>query len=159
MRYRERLIAPLSWWILAGLFAVSILVAVVVATGPAWGLAAGLVCFAGSAGLLWAWGSVVEVTDTEFAVGRARIDLGYLGVASALDAEQARRRCGPEADARAYLVLRPYLATAVEVAVTDTDDPAPYWLISSRRPAQLVASLEDAKAARTPHQSVREGSS
>ena len=48
---------------------------------------------------------------------------------------------GPEANARAYLVLRPYLKRAVKVEITDPADPTPYWLVSSRRPEDLAGAL------------------
>jgi Protein of unknown function (DUF3093) len=75
-------------------------------------------------------------------VGRARIDHRYIGGATALGAEQTRRRGGTEADARAHLVLRPYVSTAVEITLDDPDDPVPYWLVSSRRPEALAAALD-----------------
>jgi hypothetical protein len=50
---------------------------------------------------------------------------------------------GPEADARAYLLLRPYLKRAVKVEITDPADPAPYWLVGTRRPDQLASALEE----------------
>jgi hypothetical protein len=46
-----------------------------------------------------------------------------------------------EADARAYLLLRPYLKRAVRIEITDPADPAPYWLLSTRRPDQLAGVL------------------
>ena len=54
--------------------------------------------------------------------------------AEALDAEATRRVAGVEADARAYLLLRPYLKRAVRVEITDPADPAPYWLVSTAAP-------------------------
>ncbi len=59
----------------------------------------------------------------------------------ALDADATRRLAGVEADARAYLLLRPYLKRAVRVDVTDPADPAPYWLLSTRQPDELAAAL------------------
>ena len=46
-----------------------------------------------------------------------------------------------DADARAYLLLRPYLKRAVKVEITDRADPAPYWLISTRHPEELAQAL------------------
>ena len=57
-----------------------------------------------------------------------------------------RLQAGRDADARAYLLLRPYLKRGVRIDLTDPSDPAPYWLISSRRPDGLAAAL--AKAGR-----------
>ena len=64
-----------------------------------------------------------------------------LGSAEALDAEATRRVAGVEADARAYLLLRPYLRRAVKVEITDPADPAPYWLVSTRHADALVRAL------------------
>ena len=81
------------------------------------------------------------VADGTLQVGRARIEAHHLGRAHALDADQARRAAGVEADARAYLVLRPYLSRAVKVEITDPADPAPYWLVSTRHPEQLAGAV------------------
>ena len=59
-----------------------------------------------------------------------------------LDADATRRLAGVEADARAYLLLRPYLKRAVRVEITDPADPAPYWLVSTRHPDELAAALD-----------------
>jgi hypothetical protein len=48
---------------------------------------------------------------------------------------------GPGADARAYLLLRPYLKRAVRVTVRDDRDPTPYWLVSSRDPEHLATAI------------------
>ena len=61
-------------------------------------------------------------------------------------AKRTRRRAGVEADARAHLVLRPYVASAVEITLDDPADPVPYWLVSSRRPQELAAALTRAAA-------------
>jgi len=58
-----------------------------------------------------------------------------------VDPEPTRRVAGREADARAYLLLRPYLKRAVLVTVRDSRDPAPYWLVSSRDPEHLAAAI------------------
>jgi len=52
-----------------------------------------------------------------------------------------RSIAGPKADARAYLLLRPYVRTGVRIAIEEPNDPTPYWLVSSRRPALLAAEL------------------
>jgi hypothetical protein len=87
-------------------------------------------------------GARVTVADGWLRVGRARIEGAYVGEVAALDAEETRRVAGPQADARAYLVLRPYLKRAVRVEITDPDDPAPYWLVSSRHPDDLAKAVQ-----------------
>ena len=54
--------------------------------------------------------------------------------AEPLDAEETRRVHGVDADARAFLLTRPYLKRSVQVPVHDPADPTPYWLVSTRHP-------------------------
>lgn len=145
-RYRERLVPPLRWWVLAALFAFSMLLAFGLYLGPVWGIGMTLLSLAGAAVVLGSASTEVTVTEARFTAGRASIELTYLGEVEPLDPERARRRRGPEADARAYLMLRPYVPTAIAVAVTDVDDPAPYWLVSTRRPQALATALRAAIA-------------
>jgi Protein of unknown function (DUF3093) len=92
---------------------------------------------------LTSYGSArLTVTAGEFHAGRAHIDLAHLGPAEVLDAEETRLAMGPGADARAFLVMRPYLKRAVRVRVEDPADPTPYWLVGSRHPDALAAALD-----------------
>jgi hypothetical protein len=147
VRYRERLTVPISWWVLSGLFALSMLLAVGLYLGPVWGVGTAVVSFAAVTAIFLVAAIEVSVDGDRLRVGRASIELRYLGGAAALDREAARRRQGPEADARAYLVLRSYISTAAEITITDAHDPAPYWLVSTRRPRALTAALVDAASA------------
>jgi hypothetical protein len=146
--YRERLTVPVVWWILGGLFACSVFVAVGWYLGLAWAIAAGAACLAVLAGIFVSAAILISVDGNLLRVGRAQIELGYLTQAVALDAAAMARRAGPEADVRAYLALRPYVHTAVEITLGDPDDPAPYWLISSRRPHELASALTAAISTR-----------
>lgn len=147
--HSERLRVPLRWWALAVMFLASVLLAFLVATPLllAVGVAGTLLAAVGA--LFWGYGAArVEVSDGELRAGRAHIDVGLLGEPTALDAAEARLLAGRDADARAYLLLRPYVRTAVRVPVLDPGDPAPYWLVSTRRPQRLVAALDRARARR-----------
>lgn len=140
--YVERLGVPFRWWVQAFMFTASLWLAVVVALPEplAWGVTA-LTAAVIAAGFL-AYGSAsVVVGDGRLRAGRAHIEARFLGAVSALDAEQTRRAAGVEADARAYLLLRPYLKRAVKVEITDPADPTPYWLVSTRHPDRLASAL------------------
>ena len=143
--YDERLGVPLRWWALATMFVASMLLAFLVAT-PTW------VALTGTALLLTAvltlfvrYGAArVSVRDGVLTAGRARISVDHVGSVEALDAEATRRLAGRDADARAYLLLRPYLRRAVRIGIDDPADPTPYWLVSTRRPDRLAAALTGA---------------
>jgi hypothetical protein len=147
MLFRERLTVPVAWWVLAALFALSLLLASGFYLGPVWGIGSALVTMAVAAAVFTSLSIVVTVDADELRVGRAVIERPYIGACSALDAEAAERRGGVGADARAHLVLRPYIRTAVEIVLADPDDPVPYWLVSSRRPARLAAALSPVPSA------------
>jgi Protein of unknown function (DUF3093) len=147
--YDERLSVPLRWWLLAALFLASVLVAFLVST-PLWvTVTVTAVLAAAVTAVFLGYGAArVRVREGVLTAGRARIGLEHLGPARVLDARAARLAAGRDADARAYLLIRPYLHRAVQVEVVDPRDPTPYWLVATRRPDRLAASL--AAAAEAP---------
>jgi hypothetical protein len=144
MRFRERLHVPAVWWLLAAGFALTLLLAVGLYIGPGWGVGATVASLAVTTAIFVRSAVRIEVDARVIRVGRALIEHRYIAGAQALDAEKTRRRAGVEADARAHLVLRPYVGTAVEITLDDPADPVPYWLVSSRRPSALAAALHAA---------------
>jgi hypothetical protein len=148
--YQERLRVPLRWWAQGTMLIASLWLVLIVALDPkapwlAW-LITGLAMAALAACLRSYGGARIVVGDGWFRAGRARIETTYVGTAEPLDAEQTRRISGPEADARAFLMLRPYLKQSVRVEITDPADPAPYWLVSSRHPRALAGALNQARS-------------
>lgn len=136
---------PATWWLLGSVVSGTVWLVLAVAV-PWWSAAAvGLVIAA-----LVTWGLVaagvrVGVRDGEVVAGAAHVPLRHVGAVTPLDAEQTRRVRGPEADANAFLVLRPWVATAVRVEITDPDDPTPYWLVSTREPQRFAAAASTAR--------------
>jgi hypothetical protein len=126
------------------LFALSVLLAVGAYLGPVWGIGTSVATLLVAATIFGSASLVISVSGKETHVGRASIEHAYVAGCRALDADQTRRRAGVEADARAHLVLRPYIKTAVEITLADPDDPVPYWLVSTRHPQRLAAALQDA---------------
>lgn len=140
--YAERLGVPLRWWVQGTMLVAMLWLAVAVAAPVlvAWLVTA--VALVMLVFCLWAYGNArIVVGGGQLRAGRAHIEARHIGTATPLDAEQTRRTAGVDADARAYLVLRPYLKRAVKVEITDPADPAPYWLVCTRRPEELAAAL------------------
>ena len=144
MLFRERLTVPLMWWVLASLFALSVLLAVGAYLGPVWGIGTALATVMVATAIYISAAVVISIDAREIRIGRASIEHAYIASSQALAAEEARQRAGVGADARAHLVLRPYVRTAVEITLDDPDDPVPYWLVSTRRPQQLAEALREA---------------
>lgn len=140
-RYAERLHAPLWVWVVLLLMAGSLAVAYGAAVGAGVGLLVGL-AGAGAVG----WGlhraaARVVVTDDTFIAGRARIPLSAVGAVRPLNPDQTHALRGPEADPRAYLLVRGWVPTSVYVEVADPADPTPYWLVATRHPVALARAL------------------
>ncbi len=142
MDYAERLTVPLRWWVQGTMLVASLWLAVLAATPEAVAWSVTAVALALMVALFVSYGSPrVSVDGTTFRAGRAHIPLDLVGDVTALDADDVRRRAGVDADARAFLLLRPYLKRAVRVEILDPEDPAPYWLVSCRRPEALVSAV------------------
>jgi energy-coupling factor transporter transmembrane protein EcfT len=141
-RYTERLFVPLRWWVQGVMFVATLWLALVVAVPGAWAWALTAAILALLALAFVAYGSAtIVVEDGHLRAGRARIAAGYLGAVEPLDAEASRRTAGVDADARAYLLLRPYLKRAVKVEIVDPADPAPYWLLGTRHADSLASAI------------------
>jgi hypothetical protein len=139
--YDERLTPSAPVWCLTLTVSASLGVTVLPVAGPvaAFGLAAAAV--AAAAWALLRSSARIRLRGGTFQAGRARIPAELLGRAVTVDAGQMAALRGPRANARAYLCQRPWLPEGVLIEIADPDDPVPYWLVSSRRPHELVAAL------------------
>ncbi len=144
-RLTERLAVPLWWWP-AGFALASIAAAEVGlgAPGPrGWAPFAVLLPLTVLL-LILASRLRVRVTADEFEVDDARLPVGVISDVVALDAAGKKALIGADAHPYAFVVLRPWVGTAVQVLLDDPTDPTPYWLVSTRRPLELAASLRAA---------------
>jgi Protein of unknown function (DUF3093) len=140
--HHERLSVPFRWWVQGTMLVAAFWLAFVVSTPAVVAWSATAVLVLAMSGLFLGYGAArVDVADGWLRAGRARISGEFLAGAESLDADATRRVAGPEADARAYLLLRPYLRRAVRVTVRDDRDPTPYWLVGSRDPERLAAAI------------------
>lgn len=144
--FSERLHVPARWWLQGGLLVASFWLAMIVSIPEpaAWAITAALMGLL-ALGLGTYGRAKVVVEDGRLRAGRANIDLRFVGPAQPLDRTETRAVSGPLADARAFLLLRPYLPQAVRIEIDDPDDPTPYWLVCSRRVEALAASLNEAR--------------
>lgn len=144
--YRERLSVPLWWWLAAPATAALLAAEVYLgAPGNATILPYVLLVPAVVGGLWWAGRVRLSVTAEELLVDDARLPLEFIGAVTPLSPLQTRDLLGPGAEPYAFVVQRPWIGTAVRVDLTDPADPTPYWVISSRRAAELAAAIDAAR--------------
>jgi hypothetical protein len=142
MRYREVIRVPL--WLLAIIyfFMLSLVISMWAALGdnPAL-LSLALL----TAALMWIYTSTsltIEVDEQELRVGKAHIDLDFIGDCIDLDNEAIRRVRTREADPQAFLAIRFWSPRGIQIRIEDISDSTPYWLISSNHGAELIKAIK-----------------
>jgi len=145
--YVERLRPSPAFWLLvpvAAVLAGSSAVPLGIWVSVAAGVAAGAMV-----AVLLGWRAPELRVDTDgFRAGVALLDPPSIGDVEALDRDLTRVAMGPDLRADAYVLHRGWVATAVRVGVEDDADPTPYWLVSTRRPVELAAALEECRRPR-----------
>jgi hypothetical protein len=142
MRYREVIRAPL--WLLAIVyfFMLSLVISIWAALGNNSALIALVVV---TAALVWIYSATaltIEVDEMELRVGKAHISLGFIGECIDLDNEDIKRIRTRDADARAFLAIRFWSAEGIQIAVNDTRDSTPYWLVSTKHGTDLIRAIK-----------------
>jgi hypothetical protein len=146
--YHEHLRVPVSWWLLA-------IPVIAVLGGEVYAGFGGFVpplvygvLVVVVVGFLVKWSATsVEVAHGTLRAGGASLPLSQAGEVVALDEKQAALLRGPRADPAAHLMLRPYLRRAVYIRLADPGSGVPYWLVATRRPAELAAAIERGRQA------------
>jgi len=139
--FRERLSVPLSWWLIATV-GVAIGGAEVFA-GFDWHLI--VLVYVGlalpTAAILLATGRLTITVDSAglHAAGRT-LPAESISEVRHLSRAETRRMLGPASDRTAHMAARGYVRESVAVRTRDIPD-CPYWLVSTRRPDDLVKAL------------------
>ena len=143
MRYLEVIRAPL--WLLAIVyfFMLTLVISVWSALGDNWALTSLAVV---TTSLVWIYSAsalVIEVDDKELRVGKAHIQLGFIGDCVDLDNTAIRLVRTRDANPNAYLAIRFWSSAGIKVEINDKNDSTPYWLISSNRGAELIKAIKN----------------
>ncbi len=96
--------------------------------------------------LYWLSRHRIEVAPDAAGITELRVDLAHLPVtyvarAAAVPASAKSAALGRQLDPAAFVQHRPWVGPMVALVLNDPDDPAPYWLISTRHPDRVLAAL------------------
>lgn len=142
--YREKL-WPSPWLFIVTALVIPASLLVFMPINTLAGILTGVGLYLGSALLLILGSPTVQVADGVFTAGRASIDTNLLGEAVAFEGAEATAERGPRLDARAWLLIRGWIAPVVRIPLEDPTDPSPYWLVSSRRPQKMAAAINGSR--------------
>lgn len=135
------------WWLVA--FIYFMLLSLVVAIWAAFDNNAAINAFAISLALQAAivhWmTSSIEVEGGELRIKRAHIPVKYLGQIEEITKEKFGFERTRGADPAAFFAITFWISRGIKVTVNDHRDPTPYWLISTKRAAELAAALKNYK--------------
>jgi hypothetical protein len=143
MRYREVIHTPLWLLTIVYFFMLSLVISIWAALGNNPALISLLVVTAALLWIYYATTLTIEIDAKELRVGRAHIQLAFIGECLDLDNDAIRRVRTRDADPRAFLAIRFWSPKGVRVEIADTRDSTPYWLISSNRGTELIAALKE----------------
>ena len=94
------------------------------------------------AAIIYAATSTISVDEHELKIKKAHIEKKYLGDVKIIDHKEFAHLRTRGADPAAFLATTFWISRGVTISVTDPRDPTPYWLISTKRAAELKRALE-----------------
>lgn len=144
--YRERLWAS-PWVFISTALVIPASLLVFLPINFAAGVVVAIVLYAGIVLTLVATSPVLEVTASKLIAGRASVPIALIGSVTAHTGADATLERGQKLDARAWLMIRGWVSPVVRVELIDASDPTPYWIVSTRTPAAVVAAIATARSA------------
>lgn len=146
MRFSERLTPSPGTFVATGLLIPAVLLIFLPVSLPV-AIGCALLFFAAAVAALLALSPAVQVGGGRLRAGRARLPMSAIGAAEVFRGAEATAERGPRLDARAFLCIRGWVDPVVRVTLDDPTDPCPYWIVSTRRPEELVAAIDAERAA------------
>ncbi|MCK0092208.1 DUF3093 domain-containing protein [Rhodococcus sp. F64268] len=140
--YSERLWVPIWWWPI-GIGIAALLAAELHMGAPgmyAWVPYAALIpCAVWT--LVWLSRRRIEVINGELVVDQAHLPVELISRGVVVPGSAKSSALGRQLDPAAFVRHRPWVKTMALIVLDDPEDPTPYWLISTRRPAELLGAL------------------
>jgi len=142
--FRERLLPGIGTWCVGIAIGAALgLVIVPLHLGAA--IALSVVSIVIATVLIIAYSPVMEVDDSRFRLGRARIEVTELGEPEVLRGEQWALTIGQDFEPLAHHSVRGWARSGIRVEVLDPQDPTTAWVASTRRPEDLALALRTAQ--------------
>jgi hypothetical protein len=146
--YHERL-WPTAWLYISTALIIPASILVFMPINIVAGYITAAVLYGGIVLFLLSSAPTIEVDEAELRAGKARLPITIIGAVTTFDGAEATLERGQRLDARAWLMIRGWVAPVARIEVNDEGDPTPYWLLSSRTPELLAEAIAQSKL-RTP---------
>jgi hypothetical protein len=101
----------------------------------------GVVAALGLVALLQLRAPSITISEGRLSVGNITLPTSVLAECEMFTGQEAFAERGPRLDPRAARLLIGDIDSVVKIRITDPEDPTPYLLVSTRKPAELCAAL------------------
>lgn len=88
----------------------------------------------------------IRVEGNFLKISKAKIEIRFISKAKLINQKDLFTERGVGLNALAYCVFQVGVTRAVRIEIEDSSDPTPYWLVSSRKPNQLIRALDANRA-------------
>lgn len=143
--YRERLWPSVGVWLFWLLMTTSLGIAYGRVYGYIIGIIIGILSSILAVIALSFSSPIIEVDELVVRAGAARLPLRFVGEIIELGKENTTQSLRNRAHHNAFFLTRGWIRESILIAVTDEQDPHPYWQISTRNPTTLSESIREAK--------------
>ncbi|MEN9992894.1 MAG: hypothetical protein RLY83_464 [Actinomycetota bacterium] len=94
---------------------------------------------------IWFAAPVIEISDRTFSVGDAELPIDVISQVTVIEQKDAFAERGVKLSPAAFTRFQVSVKQMVKLEISDEADPTPYWLIATRKPAEIARVLASAK--------------
>jgi hypothetical protein len=140
--YRERVLPSVANIVLPAIMFLTVY-AISLPLAPSYAVLLAVVATLALTAVLFFTSPTIELTESQLLCGKAAISREFLGKITVIQRAQIFEELGRNLDARAFLSIQASVKGLVKIEITDSQDPTPYWLVSTRNPELLKAKLNN----------------
>lgn len=85
----------------------------------------------------------IEIKEDLLRVGGAAIESRYLGEIEVLDPTRMQHFLREGFNPGAYYAIRFWIKSGIKISLDDVRDPTPFWIVSSKRAAEIATLLKN----------------
>ena len=94
---------------------------------------------------IWFAAPVIEISDQTFSVGDAELPIDVISKVTVIEPKDGFAERGVKLSPAAFTRFQVSVKQMVKLEISDEADPTPYWLIATRKPAEIAHIIADAK--------------
>lgn len=144
LRYRERVL-PSAASLIPVLLIFPTLYLMLLLINTQAGILLGLSVTVAVLASIWFAAPVIEISGETFSVGDAELPIDVISKVTVVEPKEGFAERGVKLSPAAFTRFQLSVKQMVRLEILDEADPTPYWLIATRKPAEIASILAGAK--------------